>query len=125
MTYYVRIGNSTVTAEERKRMTSKQIEKVKDDAEKANQKRLENMRKGLGLEPKKGLTLDVTPEGIAARKSAITAEEAKIVEEAKEIEKRMAAESDISKSESADKKENKKTKKGKAKKETVLEEITT
>ena len=92
MTQYVRVGNRTFRKEELQEMTPDQIKKVEDDGERANQKRLENMRKGLGLEPTAGLTLDVTPKGVAERKSAITAEEAKIVTEAREIEARMIPE---------------------------------
>lgn len=80
MGYYMRVGNRTVTRQEMQFMKPAQIEEIKAQGEAANQKRLENMRKGLGLEPKK-LTLDVTPAGVAARKSAIEAEEAKIAAE--------------------------------------------
>ena len=90
MAQYVRVGNRTFKKEELKSMTPDQVKKVEDDGERANQKRLENMRKGLGLEPTAGMTLDVTPKAVAERKSAITAEEAKIVAEAREIEARKA-----------------------------------
>jgi hypothetical protein len=69
-----------MTVQERQLLSPAQIEKIKEDAKRADQKRLENMRKGLGLEPQR-LTLDVTPKGVAARKAAIAAEEAKIAAE--------------------------------------------
>jgi len=83
---YVRIGNRSFPVEEAQNLSQKQIEEIKTDAEKANQKRLENMRKGLGLEPNAPITLDVTPAGVAARHKAIAAEEAKIAAETKAID---------------------------------------
>lgn len=83
---YVRIGNRSFQAEEAKNLSQKQIEEIMTDAERANQKRLENMRKGLGLEPNAPITLDVTPMGVAARNKAIAAEEAKIAAETKSID---------------------------------------
>ena len=84
MAQYVRIGNRTITTEERARLTPEQVQGMKDDGERANQKRLANMRQGLGLEPQR-MTIDVTPKGIAARKAAIAAEEAKLVAETQAI----------------------------------------
>lgn len=88
MTDYVRIGNRSFQTDEVTRLTPKQIEQIKVDGERANQKRLENMRAGLGLEPQK-MMIDVTPAGIAARKASIAAEEAKIVKETKVIEEEL------------------------------------
>jgi hypothetical protein len=86
MAEYVRIGNRTFTSEQVKSLTPKQVAEIKVQAEKANQKRLDNMRQSMGLEPQK-VTLDVTPRGIAARKAAIDAEEARIAAETKAIDK--------------------------------------
>lgn len=88
-TLYVRVGNRTLPAEEAARLSPKEVSQAKAEAEEANRKRLENMQKALGLNLPKGaanVTLDVTPAGIAARKAAIAAEEAKIAEEAKAAE---------------------------------------
>ncbi len=84
MTYYRRVGNRSLTQKDMQFMKPSQLEKIKADGEIANQKRLENMRKGLGLEPQK-VTLDVTPAGVAARKAAIAAEEARIAAETKAV----------------------------------------
>lgn len=84
MTDYVRVGNRTLTADEMRFTTPKQIKEYEEQAEKANQKRLDNMRKSLGMDPKK-VTLDVTPKGVAARKVAIAVEEAKIAAETNAI----------------------------------------
>ncbi len=91
MTDYFRVGNRTLTASEMGFMTPKQIEEIKTQAEVAKQKRLENLRKGLGVEPQK-ITLDVTPAGVAARKAAIAAEEARIAAETENIEVELGAE---------------------------------
>lgn len=80
-TLYVRVGNRTMPYEQAKVLSSKQVKEIEESAKKANEKRLENMRRGLGLEPQK-VTLDVTPKAVAARKAAIAAEEAKIAAEA-------------------------------------------
>jgi hypothetical protein len=85
MTKYFRVGNRTFTEHELQFMTPKKIEEVKADGELANQKRLENIRKGLGMEPQK-VTLDVTPAGVATRNAAIAVEEARIAAETKAIE---------------------------------------
>jgi len=82
---YVRIGNRSFPVEEARGLSQKQIEEIMIDAERANQKRLENMRAGLGLEPQK-MTIDVTPSGVAARNKAIAAEEARIAAETKAID---------------------------------------
>lgn len=84
MTKYFRVGNRSLTEHEMKFMTAEKLEQIKKDGELANQKRLENMRKGLGLEPQK-VTLDVTPTGIAARNAAIKAEEDRIAAETKAV----------------------------------------
>jgi hypothetical protein len=84
MTLYVRVGNRTFTGEEAAILSKKQIEKIKIDAEAANQKRLENMRNSLGIKNPQKMTIDVTPAGIAARKAAIAAEETKIALENQE-----------------------------------------
>lgn len=91
MANYRRIGNRTLTSTELQNLTAAQINKIKEDGERANQLRLENMRKGLGIEPQK-VTLDVTPAGIAARKEAIAAEEARIAAETKTVEENLGAE---------------------------------
>lgn len=85
MGLYVRVGNRTFTGEEAKLLSAKQIEQIKIDAEKANQKRLENMRNSLGIKNPQAVTLDVTPAGVAARKAAIAAEEAKIAAETQAV----------------------------------------
>lgn len=77
MAKYFRIGNRTVSESEMRFLSHAQIEQIKAEGELATQKRLENMRKGLGLEPQK-VDIDVTPEGIAARNVAIKNEEDKI-----------------------------------------------
>ncbi len=81
---YVRIGNRTITTAERARLTPEQIQKMKDDGDAANQKRLANMRASGEFMPQK-MTIDVTPKGIAARKAAIVAEEAKLAAETQAI----------------------------------------
>lgn len=91
MTDYYRVGNRTLTATELGIMTPKQVEEIKIDAERANQKRLENTRRGLGMEPQK-ITLNVTPEAVAARNEAIVAEEVKIEAETKAIAKELGPE---------------------------------
>lgn len=91
MTDYFRVGNRTFTAVELGFMKPAEIEKIKIDGEEANKKRLENMRKGLGMEPQK-VTLDVTPAGIAARREAIAVEEARIAAETKAIEEDLGPE---------------------------------
>jgi len=85
MTLYVRVGNRTLTGEEASHLTPKEILEIKTDAEKANQKRLENMRNSLGIKNPQAVTLDVTPAGVAARKAAIEAEEARIALETQEV----------------------------------------
>jgi hypothetical protein len=82
--FYVRVGNRTLKGEEYRSLTSKDRQKLIDEGERATQKRLENMRKGLGLEPKQGITLDVTPQGVLKRQEAIKAEEAKLAAETSE-----------------------------------------
>jgi len=81
MALYVRVGNRTFTGDEAASLSQKQIEKIKTDAEAANQKRLENMRNSFGIKNPQKMTIDVTPAGIAARKAAIAAEEAKLASE--------------------------------------------
>lgn len=78
---YFRIGNRTLTQDEMTRLRPADIEKIKQDSELANEKRLENIRKSLGVKTPQAVTLDVTPAGIAARNAAIAAEEAKIAAE--------------------------------------------
>ena len=85
MTKYFRVGNTTMTEREILFTSPEKLEQIRIDAEKANQKRLENIRKSLGIKGPVNLTLDVTPKGIAARKAAIEAEEAKIATETKAI----------------------------------------
>jgi len=85
MALYVRVGNRTFTGEEAASLSQKQIEKIKIDAEAANQKRLENMRNSLGIKNPQKMTIDVTPAGVAARKAAIAAEEAKLAAEAQAV----------------------------------------
>ena len=82
---YVRIGNRTLLAQDVKSLSQKQIEEIKADGERANQKRLENLRASMGIKLDAPLTLDVTPAGIAARKAAIAVEEAKLAAETKAI----------------------------------------
>lgn len=91
MTNYRRVGNRTFRERDLKFMTPQQIEKIKTDGEKANERRLENMRRGLGIKPE-AITLDVTPAGIAKRQAAIKAEEARIAAETASIEKDLGAE---------------------------------
>ena len=91
MANYFRVGNRTFTGSELGLLSKADIEKVKADGVAANEKRLENMRKGLGMEPQK-VTLDVTPAAVAARKAAIEAEEAKIAAETKASSDAVAAE---------------------------------
>jgi hypothetical protein len=110
MTLYIRVGNRTLTGEEAKRLTPDQIEKIKTDADKANQKRLENMRKGLGLEPQR-ITLDVTPKAVAARKAAIAVEEAKLAAETQKVTDELGSEAPSFVSEGESPKEVKKSKK--------------
>jgi len=74
-----------MTEPEMRFITAEKISQIKAEGELANQKRLENIRKGLGMEPQK-VTLDVTPAGVAARKAAIEAEEARIAAETKAID---------------------------------------
>lgn len=85
MANYFRVGNRTLTESEMKFMTQQQLEQLRIDGEIANQARLERIRAGFGMEPKK-ITLDVTPAGVAARKAAIEAEEARIAAETKSID---------------------------------------
>jgi hypothetical protein len=92
MALYVRVGNRTFTGEEAASLTQKQINKIKIDAESANQKRLENMRNSLGIKNPQKMTIDVTPKGIAARKAAIEAEEAKLAAETKAIDEDLGPE---------------------------------
>lgn len=91
MTDYFRVGNRTLTAIEMGVMKPAEIEKIKVDGDLANQKRLENIRKGLGVEPQK-MTLDVTPTAVATRNEAIAVEEARIAAETKTIEKDLGPE---------------------------------
>ncbi len=86
MGQYFRVGNQTVTFEELKTLRPQDIKKIEDDAEIANEKRLENIRQGLGIKQPQNITLDVTPAGIAARKAAIEAEEARIAAETKAVD---------------------------------------
>lgn len=92
MGLYVRVGNRTFTGAEAASLTQKQIDKIKIDAEAANQKRLENMRNSLGIKNPQKMTIDVTPKGVAARKVAIADEEAKIAAEAAAITKEIGPE---------------------------------
>lgn len=86
MGQYFRVGNQTVTFEELKTLRPQDIQKIEEDAERANEKRLENIRQGLGIKQPQNITLDVTPAGIAARKVAIEAEEARIAAETKAVD---------------------------------------
>lgn len=92
MGLYVRVGNRTFSGAEAASLTQKQIDKIKIDAEAANQKRLENMRNSLGIKNPQKMTIDVTPSGVAARKAAIAAEEAKLASETKTIEEDLGPE---------------------------------
>lgn len=85
MANYFRVGNRTLTETEMKTLSQQQLKQLEIEGERANQARLERIRAGLGLEPKK-ITLDVTPAGVAARKAAIEAEEAKIAAETQVID---------------------------------------
>lgn len=85
---YFRVGNRTFTQDEIKNITPSQLKVIEEAAKVANDKRLENMRKGLGLEPQK-MTIDVTPQGVAKRLAAIKAEEEKIAMETKAIEEEL------------------------------------
>jgi len=91
MANYVRVGNRTMTEAERASLTPKQVQEIKIQAEKANQKRLENIQATLGQSPQK-MTIDVTPKGVATRKAAIAAEEAKIAAETKAISEELGSE---------------------------------
>jgi len=71
-----------MTAQEALLLTPAQVKQAEADAEKANQKRLENIRNSMGVKAPQNITLDVTPAGVAARTEAIKAEEAKIAVEA-------------------------------------------
>lgn len=90
--FYVRVGNRTLKNEEALNLTSEDRKMFLEEAERANQKRLENMRKGLGMEEPQRVTLDVTPEGIAKRQAAIKAEENRIAAETQVIEKDLGSE---------------------------------
>lgn len=79
-TLYVRVGNRTMTSQEAHRLSPAQLKQAEIDAEKAKQKRLDNIARALGQAPK-SITLDVTPAAVAARKAAIAAEEAKLAAE--------------------------------------------
>jgi hypothetical protein len=81
MALYVRVGNRTFTGDEAANLSKKQIEKIKIDAEAANQKRLENTRNSLGIKNPQKMTIDVTPKAVVARQAAIAAEEAKLAAE--------------------------------------------
>jgi len=81
-----------MTRNEMQYMTPQRIQQIKIEGEVANQKRLERIRQGLGIEPQK-VTLDVTPAGVAARKAAIAAEEARIAAETKAIDEELGPES--------------------------------
>jgi len=70
-----------MTAQEALLLTPAQVKQAEADAEKANQKRLENIRNSMGVKAPQNITLDVTPAGVAARTAAIKAEEAKIASE--------------------------------------------
>jgi len=107
--HYVRVGNRTFKNEAYKRLTEKEKQTIVKQGQDADKKRLENMRKGLGLEPQQGITLDVTPAGVAKRNEAIKAEEAKIAAE------------EVSSSEEVTVETAKKSK-GKSKKESVAAE---
>jgi len=91
MAKYRRVGNRSLTQDEMQFMTPQKIQQLKDEGEAANQRRLERIRQGLGMEPQK-LTLDVTPAAVAARKAAIAAEEARIAAETKAIDKELGPE---------------------------------
>jgi len=92
MALYVRVGNRTFTGEEAASLSKAQINKIKIDAEAANQKRLENMRNSLGIKNPQKMTIDVTPAGVAARKAAIAAEEAKLAAEAQAVTEEIGSE---------------------------------
>jgi len=91
MSYYVRVGNRTMTVAERAGLSPKQVQEIKEQGERANQKRLENLRACGEIMPQK-MTLDVTPKGVATRKAAIAAEEAKIAAETQAISEEIGPE---------------------------------
>jgi hypothetical protein len=114
MANYIRIGNRTFQEEEARHLTPKQIEEIKADGARANQKRFENMRQSLGMQPNAPITLNVTPAGIAARKIAIAAEEAKIAAETQTITDELGPETPSFVAEAEAPKEVKKSKKAPA-----------
>jgi hypothetical protein len=64
MTYYVRVGASTVILEEFKKLSKEEISNMQEDAIRAEKIRKENIAKSLGMENKINTTFDVRPEAL-------------------------------------------------------------
>jgi hypothetical protein len=90
---YIRVGNRTLTQNEYARLTPSQIRAIEESSRLANEKRLENIRKGLGIKSNtQNVTIDVTPQGVAKMKAAIAAEEEKIAAETQSINEEVGSE---------------------------------